>query len=91
MKFCVHSMSTIISSETIKAIGGMVATEIQDDVADALGADVEYRLREVIHVCCTITYHDGTQEAMKFMKHGKRSKLSCDDINHSLKLTTNEV
>eukprot|EP01127_Copromyxa_protea_P020825 TRINITY_DN7007_c0_g1_i1.p1 TRINITY_DN7007_c0_g1~~TRINITY_DN7007_c0_g1_i1.p1 ORF type:complete len:502 (-),score=82.94 TRINITY_DN7007_c0_g1_i1:107-1459(-) len=28
---------------------------------------------------------------MKFMKHGKRSKLSCEDVNHSLKLTTNEI
>jgi hypothetical protein len=46
-----NNAMSIISSETIKAIGGMVATDVQDEVADALGAEVEYRLREVIHVC----------------------------------------
>lgn len=41
---------SIVSPESIKAIGGMVAQDITDDVADALGADVEYRLREIVHV-----------------------------------------
>lgn len=46
---------SIISAETIKAIGGMVPpprgpVDIQDEAADALGADVEYRLREIIQV-----------------------------------------
>lgn len=40
---------------------------------------------------CDLGVAYAEQEAMKFMKHGKRSKLSCDDINHSLKLHTNEV
>lgn len=40
----------------------------------ALASDTEYRVREII------------QEAMKFMKHAKRDKLTTGDINAALRL-----
>ena len=40
----------------------------------ALGPDLEYRLREIV------------QEAIKFMKHSKRERLTCDDVSHALQL-----
>ncbi|KAG0047813.1 hypothetical protein BGZ83_007210 [Gryganskiella cystojenkinii] len=45
---------------------------LKDDVAVSLAQDVEYRIHEIV------------QEAMKFMRHGKRTKLTVDDINHAL-------
>lgn len=44
---------SIISPEQIKAIGSMVSpprgpVDVPDEVAEVLGADVEYRLREII-------------------------------------------
>ena len=47
---------------------------LPDEVARALASDAEYRLREVI------------QDAVKFMRHSKRSKLSTEDVNSSLQL-----
>ena len=43
-------------------------------MAGALGPDIEYRVREIL------------QEAIKFMKHSKRERLTCDDISHALRL-----
>eukprot|EP01126_Amoeba_proteus_P054869 TRINITY_DN6771_c0_g1_i1.p1 TRINITY_DN6771_c0_g1~~TRINITY_DN6771_c0_g1_i1.p1 ORF type:complete len:302 (+),score=51.23 TRINITY_DN6771_c0_g1_i1:112-1017(+) len=71
---------SVISIESIKAVAeDNNITDVPDDVAEALGADVEYRLREIV------------QEAMKFMKHSKRTQLSTDDINMALKLSNNEI
>ena len=50
----------------------------KDEVADALAPDVEYRLRDLV------------QEALKFMKHGRRETLSTDDINFALRLRSAE-
>ncbi|KAG0309149.1 hypothetical protein BGZ98_004895 [Dissophora globulifera] len=47
---------------------------LKDDVAISLAQDVEYRIHEII------------QDAMKFMRHGKRTKLSVDDINNALRV-----
>ncbi len=44
------------------------------DVAAALGPDIEYRVREIV------------QEAIKFMKHSKRERLTCPDVTHALQL-----
>ncbi|KAF9437532.1 hypothetical protein BGZ76_000348 [Entomortierella beljakovae] len=49
-------------------------TNLKDDVATSLAQDVEYRIHEIV------------QEAMKFMRHGKRTKLSVDDINNALRV-----
>ncbi|KAG0214040.1 hypothetical protein BGX28_002906 [Mortierella sp. GBA30] len=47
---------------------------LKDDVAVSLAQDVEYRIHEIV------------QEAMKFMRHGKRTKLTVDDINNALRV-----
>ncbi|KAK3831106.1 MAG: transcription initiation factor TFIID subunit 6 [Linnemannia gamsii] len=67
-------MSTFPSS-TIKDIAESVGIpNLKDDVATSLAQDVEYRIHEVV------------QEAMKFMRHGKRTKLTVDDINNALRV-----
>ncbi|PRP82397.1 hypothetical protein PROFUN_10173 [Planoprotostelium fungivorum] len=52
---------------------------LSNEVAKALCPEVEYRMREII------------QEASKFMRHSKRSKLSVEDVNHSLRLKSVEA
>ncbi|SAL95088.1 hypothetical protein [Absidia glauca] len=64
-----------IPKDTIKSIGESVGiSNLKDDVATALGQDVDYRVQELI------------QEATKFMQHSKRSKLTVDDINAALRV-----
>ncbi|ORX55696.1 DUF1546-domain-containing protein [Hesseltinella vesiculosa] len=64
-----------ISKDTIKSIGeSQGITNLKDDVAVALGQDVDYRIQELI------------QEATKFMRHSKRSKMTVDDINAALRV-----
>jgi len=46
--------------------------EISDEVAILLVTEMEYSLKEV------------AQQAMKFMKHAKRSRLTTVDVNHAL-------
>jgi len=66
---------SIVTKDTIKTICEINGiTNVDDEVLNFLSRDVEYRLREVSY------------EAKKFMDHGKRSKLSSDDINNSLKV-----
>ena len=69
-----------LPTESIKIIAEFAGiADLKDDVAQALAQDIEYRLRDII------------QEAMKFMRHAKRSKLSTEDINHALKVRNLEV
>ena len=64
-----------VPPESVKVIAQTVGIEsLPDEVARALAPDVEYRLREVI------------QDACKFMRHSKRTELSTEDVNASLKL-----
>ena len=64
-----------VSPESIKIIAQTVGIEaLPDEVARALAPDVEYRLREVI------------QDALKFARHSKRSAISTEDVNASLRL-----
>ncbi|KAI9499123.1 transcription initiation factor TFIID subunit 6 [Zychaea mexicana] len=66
---------SVFPKETIKNIGESLGiTNLKDEVATALAQDVEYRVHELI------------QEATKFMRHSKRSKLTVDDINSALRL-----
>lgn len=75
-------MSTIKSSHTLwsptdtfkdvsEALG---ITNLPEEVSKTLAMDVEYRLHEVI------------EQAMKFMKHSKRSTLTTSDISHALRV-----
>lgn len=47
---------------------------LQKDVVEHLARDVEYRLSQVL------------EEALKFMRHGKRTTLSTQDISQALRL-----
>ncbi|OBZ88282.1 Transcription initiation factor TFIID subunit 6 [Choanephora cucurbitarum] len=66
---------SVFPKETIKNIGeSLGVTNLKDEVATALAQDVEYRVHELI------------QEASKFMRHSKRTKLSVDDVNAALRV-----
>ncbi|KAF2826824.1 TAF-domain-containing protein [Ophiobolus disseminans] len=47
---------------------------LADNVVEELARDVDFRLAQVL------------EEAMKFMRHGKRTMLSTHDISHALKV-----
>ncbi|KAG2232125.1 hypothetical protein INT48_008867 [Thamnidium elegans] len=71
---------SVFPKETIKNIGeSLGVTNLKDEVATALAQDVEYRVHELI------------QEAAKFMRHSKRTKLSVDDVNAALRVKNVEV
>ncbi|GBG66944.1 hypothetical protein CBR_g74631 [Chara braunii] len=63
---------SLLLKETIQGIGQSIGVNLADEVAAALAPDVEYRMREII------------QEAIKWMRHSKRSALSCDDFSSAL-------
>ncbi|KAG0227611.1 hypothetical protein BGW41_003720 [Actinomortierella wolfii] len=66
---------SVFPASTIKDIAESVGIpNLKDDVANALAQDVEYRIHEIV------------QEAMKFMRHSKRTKLTVDDINNALRV-----
>ncbi|KAG2209338.1 hypothetical protein INT46_000551 [Mucor plumbeus] len=66
---------SVFPKETIKNVGESLGiSNLKDEVATALAQDVEYRVHELI------------QEAAKFMRHSKRTKLSVDDINAALRV-----
>ncbi|KAJ3134729.1 hypothetical protein HDU90_004759 [Geranomyces variabilis] len=56
------------------AIADTAGISLKDDVANAITQDIEYRLREIVH------------EAGKFMRHGKRLRLTSEDLNHALRV-----
>ncbi|CAG8552950.1 8951_t:CDS:2, partial [Gigaspora rosea] len=49
-------------------------TNLNDNAAAALALDAEYRIHEII------------QEANKFMRYSKRTKLTGEDINNALRV-----
>lgn len=64
----------LLPLESIKMMGESVGlANLSDDVATRLGEDLEYRLKEII------------QDAVKFMRHSKRRRLVCSDIEHTLR------
>ncbi|KAL6905633.1 hypothetical protein ACP4OV_003234 [Aristida adscensionis] len=66
---------SIVPKETIEVIAQSVGIpSLGADVSAALAADVEYRLREIM------------QEAIKCMRHSKRTVLTADDIDTALSL-----
>ncbi|CAI2172979.1 10231_t:CDS:2 [Funneliformis geosporum] len=68
-------MNGIFSKDTIKITAETVGvTNLKDTVAAALAHDVEYRVHEII------------QEANKFMRHSKRTRLTGEDINNALRV-----
>ncbi|KAJ6846050.1 transcription initiation factor TFIID subunit 6 [Iris pallida] len=66
---------SIVPKETIEVIAqSMGISNLSPDVASALAPDVEYRLREIM------------QEAVKCMRHSKRTVLTADDVDSALTL-----
>ncbi|TVU29721.1 hypothetical protein EJB05_21303 [Eragrostis curvula] len=66
---------SIVPKETIEVIAQSVGIpSLGADVSAALAPDVEYRLREIM------------QEAIKCMRHAKRTVLSTEDVESALSL-----
>ncbi|XP_047362390.1 transcription initiation factor TFIID subunit 6-like isoform X2 [Vespa velutina] len=66
---------TTLSQESIKVIAESIGVgNFPDEAAKDLAEDVSYRLKEII------------QDAAKFMRHGKRQRLTTHDIDHALKI-----
>ncbi|PKA56544.1 hypothetical protein AXF42_Ash015317 [Apostasia shenzhenica] len=66
---------SIVPTETIEVVAQtMGMANLSADVAQVLAPDVEYRLREII------------QEAIKCMRHSKRTVLMAEDVDNALKL-----
>ncbi|OEL28853.1 Transcription initiation factor TFIID subunit 6 [Dichanthelium oligosanthes] len=66
---------SIVPKETIEVIAQSVGiASLGADVSAALAPDVEYRLREIL------------QEAIKCMRHAKRTVLTADDVDSALGL-----
>ena len=70
----------LFPSDTIKDVADSLGiTTLSADAAKQLAMDVEYRIQEVV------------QEALKFMRHSKRTVLSPTDISSALKTLNIEV
>ncbi|RWR93612.1 TATA box binding protein associated factor TAF [Cinnamomum micranthum f. kanehirae] len=66
---------SIVPKETIEVIAQSIGiNNLSSDVALALAPDVEYRVREIM------------QEAIKCMRHSKRTVLTTDDVDSALNL-----
>lgn len=72
-----YGSSLTLDSMKVIAESVGIAT-LGDDAAKELADDVTYRLKVIV------------QDAMKFMHHSKRQKLSITDIDHALKIKNNE-
>ncbi|RUS13613.1 transcription initiation factor TFIID complex 60 kDa subunit [Endogone sp. FLAS-F59071] len=75
--------------DTIKTISESLGiANLKDDVAAALAQDVEYRIHEIVQIgeLVLIGIMFDPQEAIKFMRHSKRSKLTVDDIGNALRV-----
>lgn len=65
---------SIVPKETIQVIAQSIGVNnLSPDVVEALAPDVEYRVREIM------------QEAIKSMRHSKRTVLTADDVDSALK------
>ena len=70
----------LFPTDTIKDVADSLGVvTLSADAAKQLAMDVEYRIQEVI------------QEALKFMRHSKRTVLSTTDISNALKTLNIEV
>jgi len=71
----VHSRMNAVRRDSIKVIGQSVGiADLNDNVAEMMAQDVEFRIREII------------QDAAKFMRHSHRRKLTAQDIDSALRL-----
>ena len=64
----------LLSYESIKMMGESVGVSgISEDVATSVAEDVEYRLKEIV------------QDGIKFMRHSKRRRMKCSDIDCAMR------
>jgi hypothetical protein len=65
------AMSSVWNPDVAESVG---IASLADNVVDELARDVDFRLAQVL------------EEAMKFMRHGKRTTLTTKDISNALKV-----
>lgn len=66
---------SVWNPDNIKDVAESVGiTSLNDDVLQGLCSDIEYRVSQVL------------EEALKFMRHSKRSTLSTQDISQALRV-----
>lgn len=68
-------MSSVWNPDNVRDVAESVGiASLADNVVDELARDVDFRLAQVL------------EEALKFMRHGKRTTLSTQDIANALKV-----
>lgn len=66
---------SVWSPDNIKDVAEAVGiSNLNDDVTENLARDVEYRISQVL------------EEALKFMRHAKRSVMTTQDISNALRI-----
>lgn len=67
-------MHHLLSFESVKMMGESVGVvNLSEDAATTLAEDLEYRLKEIV------------QNATKFMRHSKRKRMKCSDIDCAMR------
>lgn len=69
------STQSLWNSENVKDVAESVGlSALPEDILDELARDVDYRVAQVL------------EEALKFMRHGKRTTMTTQDVSNALKV-----